>query len=72
MDKLPETRSYLESVTETVENFQIRRVEWAIAELDRRGEEIKEWKILRLACLRGDLSDKVKTFLEKQLRLNLF
>ena len=49
LDKLPQTKAYLESVTETVEEFQIRRIEWAIRELDRRGEEKKDWKILRLA-----------------------
>ena len=52
LDKLPQTKAYLESVTETVEEFQIRRLEWAIRELDRRGEEKKDWKILRLAGLR--------------------
>ncbi len=52
LDKLPQTKAYLESVTETVEEFQIRRIEWAIRELDRRGEEKKDWKILRLAGLR--------------------
>ena len=52
LDKLPQTKAYLESVTETVEEFQNRRIEWAIRELDRRGEEKKDWKILRLAGLR--------------------
>ena len=65
--KLPRTKAYLESVKETVEDFQIRRIEWAIAELDRQGEEILEWKIMRLACLRTDCSDRVKKYLEQQL-----
>ncbi len=67
LDKLPRTQAYLNSVTETVEDFQIRRVEWAIAELDRQGKEIKEWRILRFAGLREDLSDKVRKFLEQKL-----
>ncbi len=57
LDKLPKTRNYLELVTETLEDYQIRRVQWAVKELNDRGEEIKEWKILRLAGLRKDLSD---------------
>ncbi len=68
LDKLPQTQAYLKSVTETVEHFQIRRVEWAIAELEDRGEEIKEWKILRLAALRKDLSNKVRIKLEQDLK----
>lgn len=66
--KLPRTKAYLESVTETVEDFQIRRIEWAVEELENRGEEIKEWKILRLARLRESLSDKVRIKLEKELK----
>ena len=65
LDKLPLTRVYLESVRERVEDFQIRRVEWAFKELDRRGEEIKEWKILKIAGLRNDLTPKVRKYLEK-------
>ena len=60
LDKLPLTRTYLESVIETVEDFQIRRVQWAVEELDRQGEEVMEWKILKLAGLRENCSDKVR------------
>ncbi|MEM7553347.1 MAG: TnsD family transposase [Cyanobacteria bacterium P01_A01_bin.84] len=63
LDKLPKTKAYLESVLETVEDFQIRRVEWAIAKLENRGEEVKEWKVLRLAGLRSDLSYQVAQYL---------
>jgi hypothetical protein len=42
LDKLPQTLAYLKSMTETIEDFQIRRIEWAIEELDRQGEEMKE------------------------------
>ncbi|MDJ0572735.1 MAG: TnsD family Tn7-like transposition protein [Pleurocapsa sp. MO_192.B19] len=71
LGKLPQTKAYLESVTETVEDFQIRRIEWAVKELDCQGEEIKEWKILRLASLREDVSDKVRRFLEEILHQEL-
>ncbi|GAB4525531.1 MAG: hypothetical protein Tsb0014_04980 [Pleurocapsa sp.] len=67
LGKLPRTRAYLESVKETVEDFQIRRIEWAVQELDRQGEEILEWKIMRLACLRENCSERVRKFLEQQL-----
>ncbi len=68
LDKLLQTRAYLESVTETVEDFQIRRIEWAAQELDRQGEDILEWKILRVAGLRENCSDKVKEAIEKSIR----
>ncbi|MGL6337660.1 MAG: hypothetical protein ACRC80_00800 [Waterburya sp.] len=71
LDKLPQTKAYLEKVTETIEDFQIRRIKWAVETLDCQGEEIKEWKILRLAGLREDLSAKVKKFLEEIIRQKL-
>ena len=70
LDKLPQTKAYLESITEAVEDFQIRRIEWAITELNDKGENIQEWKILRLAGLRENLSDKVRITLEQELRSN--
>lgn len=40
LDKMPQTKDYLESVTETVEDYQIRRIKWAVKELNLRGEEV--------------------------------
>ncbi len=40
LDLMSQTKAYLESVVEEVEDFQIRRVKWAIAQLDRNGEEV--------------------------------
>lgn len=71
LDKLTQTQAYLKSGTETVEDFQIRRVEWAVEELDRRGEEIMEWKILKLAGLRENCSDRVRGAIINQLVLKL-
>ncbi len=69
LDKLPQTKDYLESVTETVEDYQIRRIKWAFEELNLRGEEVKECKILRVAGLREDCDEEVRLALEKELRL---
>ena len=65
LGKLPQTKIYLESVTERVEDFQIRRIKWAIAQLNRQGEEVKEWKILRLAGLGNNCTDEVKIVISK-------
>ncbi|MBD2048750.1 TniQ family protein [Coleofasciculus sp. FACHB-64] len=67
LDKMPLTKAYLESVVETVEAFQMRRIEWAIKQLDECGEEIMRWKIVRVAALRDDCSQRVNTFLESEL-----
>lgn len=69
LDKMPQTKDYLESVAETVEDFQIRRIKWAVKELNLRGEEVKEWKILRVAGLRENCDEKVRLTIEEELSL---
>jgi hypothetical protein len=64
---MPLTQAYLESVVETVEEFQMRRIKWAIKQLDECGEEIMRWKVVRLAALREDCSQRVIAFLESEL-----
>jgi hypothetical protein len=58
-DKLPLTKAYLETVTESQEQFQIRRVEWAASALNAQGKVVKEWEVVRLAGLGKTCSDKV-------------
>jgi hypothetical protein len=65
--QMPQTKAYLESVTESIEDYQIRRIKWAIAKLEEQGEEVKPWKVIRIAGLREDYSQKVKAALEYEL-----
>lgn len=58
-DKLLLTKAYLETVTESQEQFQIRRVEWAATALEAQGKVVKEWQIVRLAGLGKTYSNKV-------------
>ena len=67
LDKMPFTKAYLESVVETVEEFQIRRIKWAIKQLSDYGEEVISWKVVRIAGLREDCSETVKAALEYEL-----
>ncbi|MGG6295456.1 TnsD family transposase [Leptolyngbya sp. AN02str] len=67
LDNLPLTRAYLESVIETIEDFQIRRVCWAAEQLNHRGETVEYWKVIRLAGLKPDYSEKVKRVLESEV-----
>lgn len=58
-DKLLLTKAYLETVTESQEQFQIRRVEWAATALNAQGKVVKEWEVIRLAGLGKRYSNKV-------------
>lgn len=67
LEAMPLTKAYLKSVTESVEDFQIRRIKWAIKQLDNCGEEIQGWKVVRVARLRENCSERVKAVLESEL-----
>ena len=60
LDKLPLTKAYLSEITESVTKFQNRRIQWAIAEIHRRGEEVKTWKVMRLAGMKEHEFERVE------------
>lgn len=60
INKLPETKSYIDSVKESKRDFQIRRVQWAIKEVENQGEEIQVWKVLRVAGIRKEYEDEIE------------
>lgn len=60
LDKIPRTKAYIESVVETDDDYRKRRIHWAINRLDVSGEEIKAWKIMRLAGIRKEYEKQVE------------
>ncbi len=52
-NRLPQTMAFLERVVETTEAFQLRRIHWAIAELERCGAQVKAWQVMRKTGLRS-------------------
>lgn len=66
LDKLPLTDKYIENHMESVEEFQKRRIKWAINELEKEGEEVKGWKVIRKAGIK-ELYDKHIDYYLKQL-----
>ena len=65
LDKLPLTQTYLSEVVESVEMFQNRRIRWAIKEIHQRGEEVKTWKVMRLAGLKEKEFQRVESIVLK-------
>ncbi len=45
-NKLPKTREYIELVVETLEEFHIRKIRWAVDELDRENRAITQWNLV--------------------------
>lgn len=59
LDKMPKTKEYLEQVVESEDKHRLRKIEWAMRELEREGEDILKWKVLRKAGIRPENFDIV-------------
>lgn len=62
-DKLPVTMAILSNHLETVEQFQLRRIQWA-AEQMQSEYPIKRWQLIRKAGIRPDYSRAVSAALD--------
>lgn len=51
LNNLPKTKEYLDRAVESTGSFQLRRIHWAIDELERSGVQIKAWRVMRKAGL---------------------
>lgn len=40
------TKEYIESELESLNNFHIRKIKWAINELERDGVDVTKWNII--------------------------
>ncbi|MEN6351256.1 MAG: TnsD family transposase [Syntrophomonas sp.] len=72
LDKLPKTKSYLDATTEELDGFRIRRIKWASKVLDDSEEEVKPWKIAKLAGLRPEYYDLIDTTLNGPINYEAF
>ena len=52
LSKLPKTRRYLEEQTESIKDFQMRRIKWALQELQKDGQYLSLWRVYRKAGIR--------------------
>jgi hypothetical protein len=54
LDKMPRTKKLLDQVVKTNEEYQTRRIDWAVKELEAEGIELKWWRVVRKAGIRDD------------------
>jgi len=58
MDKLPMTKQYIEDVVESVEDFQLRRVDYVCRKLNEEKGVFEKWEVMRIAGLKKTVSDR--------------
>lgn len=51
-DKMPKVKAYLEEKVETLQEYQLRKLEWAIDELVKEGASITKWNLLQKAGIK--------------------
>lgn len=62
---LPLTKPFLDHTLESIENYQLRRIRWAIQELEMDGGPVKSWLVLRKTGLRStDHLERIRVELE--------
>lgn len=64
---MPITKIYLDSAIEIKMDFQIRRIRWAVKEIEREGKEIKEWKVIRKANIREEYVEELSDILNQEI-----
>lgn len=61
---LPQTMAFLEHALEATKDFQLRRIHWVIADLERCGAPVKAWQVMRKAGLRSSSLERINAILD--------
>ncbi|MEH7114573.1 TnsD family transposase [Neobacillus niacini] len=72
LDKMPETKSYLQKVRESENGFRLRRVKSVLQEMHEAGEVIKTWSVLRRAGIKPKFEEEVKKFIQLNSGINVY
>jgi len=65
LNKLPESEKFLKTVCETSEDYHKRRIRNVISLLREEKQELKKWKIVRLAGVRSEYLSNLDDYIEK-------
>lgn len=66
-DKLPLTKEYMESVLESLQEFQIRKIRWGIGKLEKENMEITLWNLVEIAGVKPKYMKSIREDINKLL-----
>lgn len=66
-EKLSLTREYIDSVVESIEEFHIRKIKWAVEELEMQGKEITLWNLAETAGIKPKYMKEIYKEIEQVL-----
>ena len=67
-EKLPMTKSYIESELESMEEYHIRKIKWGIEELEKQGKEMTLWNLAETAGVKPRYMKKIYKEIEQVLK----
>lgn len=59
-DKMPMVKAYLESQIESLKEFQMRKIVWAVKKLDQEGKELTLWNVVETAGVKPRYMDTME------------
>ncbi|TGE32993.1 TnsD family Tn7-like transposition protein [Desulfosporosinus sp. Sb-LF] len=68
IDKLPRTADFLEKVSESVSEFQRRRIVGVTKEIFQRKGSVKKWEVIREAGIRPEYLSNVESFIQDDIQ----
>ena len=70
-NRLPKTTQFLTFITEDIKKFQFRRIQWAIAELNREIGDVKAWQVMRKAGVRSTSLSIVNSCIDSVMNVHI-
>jgi hypothetical protein len=68
LDKLPQTKKFLNEVTETIQQFQIRRCSKIIDQMLQEKEPVRLWEVQRIGAVKSHHFHEIKPYLEAYMQ----
>ncbi|MFS0562764.1 TnsD family transposase [Terribacillus sp. 179-K 1B1 HS] len=65
LDKMPKSKAFINEVWESEQEFRLRRVKHVIQDMNKAGEVVKSWKVLRKANVKAEFNTEVSSYIGK-------
>ena len=66
-EKLPLVKAYMDSVVESLEKFQIRKIGWALDELEREEKQLTFWNLVEMAGVKPKYMKSIEKDIKKMI-----
>lgn len=66
--KLPMTQGALNEVVESLEQFQIRRIKWAVQHLRKQKMSVQAWEVFKVAGIKQKFEKKYRILIKQEIQ----